>query len=172
MWDLRYRPSELAAGVNHHQAVVVRVPGPLEERQRQDDVELARQRLEARNERVVVDRMRAREEPLALDLRPVVPLEELGQQDDSWRPCAAASRIERDRLRDVLLERVAHPHLDDRQRRLHAALHGRPTGCCCVTQWKAPPPVINARAGIGHDLAVREERPQNLERRVDRLGRP
>ncbi len=111
----------------------MRVSGPLEERQRQDDVELAREGLESGNERVVVDWMRAGEEALALDLRPVVPLEELGEQDDIGT-LGRGLADRRGRFRDVFLERVAHPHLDNRQRRLHAALHGRPTGCCCVTQ--------------------------------------
>ena len=111
----------------------MRVSRQLEERERQHDVQLPRERLEARDERVAFERMRAREELLALRLRPVVALEQLRQQDDRGAPRGGVAD-HRDRLRDVGLERVGHSHLDDAEHRFHDALQSRPAGCCCVTQ--------------------------------------
>jgi CRP-like cAMP-binding protein len=55
---LAIEPQQFAARVDHHEAVVVRVSRQLEERERQHDVQLARQRLEARDERMAFERMR------------------------------------------------------------------------------------------------------------------
>ncbi len=137
----------------------MRVARALEEREREHDAQLARQRLEARDERVPVDRVRALEEALALRLRPVVALEELRQQHHRR---AAARRLAHqvDGLRDVRVELVAHPHLDDAERR-HDRSPDSPTGCCWVTQWNDPPPVMSAR-----DITGTTSRPGKSGRRI------
>ena len=173
MCDLRYSAEQLAGGVDHHQAVVVRVAGLLEERERQHDAELLRERLEPRDERVAVERMRAGEERLALRLQPVQALEELRQQHDrraAPRPPRARARS-RDR-RSAPIGR--HAHLDDAERPARAVmLHQcRPTGCCCVTQWNAPPPVISARAGEPDDRRGRGNSGRRMSSAAGLLASP
>gem|GEM_PF-5547675 len=145
-----------AVGVDHRQAVEVGLARLLEERDGQHDAELAGQAREARDERVLVDRVREREQLLALELGEVEVLEQLLEQHQlrAVRRCLAHERLG---LAQVLLQDVRAAHLHDADaERARALGHASPpsdagatspAGCCCVTQWNAPPPVISSLAG-------------------------
>ena len=136
---------------------------PLEEADRQDQPQFAGDAAELRQERMPVHGMRVGEVRLALHLAPVQVLEQLGQQDE---PGAAIRRLshEADCMLDVPFDVVGHGHLHDGDGESacgHGSLVTTPAGCCWVTQWNAPPPVMRCRA-----ITPRTSRSGNSGRRI------
>ena len=136
---------------------------PFEEADGQDDSQLPGEGAELREERVPFDRMRVGEVRLPLHLAPVQVFEQLGQQDQS---SATIRRLadEGNRVLHVVFEAVRHGHLHDGDGERacgHGSLVTTPAGCCCVTQWHAPPPVMRCRA-----ITPRTSRPGNRGRRI------
>src|SRR3546814_20001601 len=73
-----------AVGVEHRQRIVVRVVGPLEEADRQHDLQLGGQRRHAGAQRVALGRLRQREVALILVAAEVGRLEEQIGSASSW----------------------------------------------------------------------------------------
>jgi hypothetical protein len=111
----------------------------LEERHRDDDAELARERRETRDGVVPLDGLREREETLVLGLAEVGPLEELRREDHVRARRRRGAHVLLD-TRDVGGDVVTEWALEhgDRDRLVHV-------GSCCVMQWKDPPPRRIAR---------------------------
>ncbi len=134
-------PQRRAVGVDHHQAVVVVRPLPLEDRDRQHHPQLLGQRRQTDHAGVLAPGIGGLEPALLLTDAEVWPLEQLWRQDRLGPPARGLAHQPGD-AGDVGLHVLAEGRLDGRDgdRPGHA-------GSCWVMQWKDPPPVRMARDG-------------------------
>ena len=140
----------------------MRLTVPLEEADRKHDAKLPCQRSKPGKERMAHHWIGGGKEPFLLHLTPIQILEEFRQQDETGSASGRVSH-ELDGMFDVPRGIGRHGHLND------ADGHGAcghastsvPAGCCWVTQWNAPPPVIRPRAGDPTTV-----RPGNSGRRI------